>query len=271
MHLQVRCSRTSRTRSTRKHQSYASRKWTVESVSAGGNKLFNTDAEFQTAKKANLCVVLPVSVSYFEDEVPVCSHDIGFIYIKSSKHLLTFDSLGMLDNYHASAIRQISGYVTGVFVKSRLPVLEQIFVVKAKWQPEKDMLCVIDVWHFFWLFASEVKQQRLPEECTAKILEYYRNSRNVSARFETLKVWYEEAIQSYDPRSENVQPISPEPRSNLPSQTGSVTTPRVIKRKRLWELNLDTTDPYSRLTCRRKSCPYNKMASRHRKMYTYIL
>ena len=207
IHLQVNCTARAM-RSNKSKQAYNQRQWTVSSVSKGGHKLFyKRDQWHKMAQLPDVCVVIPISVSYYKDGERSYSHDIGCMYIKRINHLLIFDSLGSNDDYHRTAIKNIAKYVQNSYLDV---VAKTVFVVEEPWQPDDDTLCVLDVWHFFQLYASNA-QKNSHQNCVQDICKFYKDKQ--PQRIKLLKSWYKAATNAFDPELESAQPRSPTKRN----------------------------------------------------------
>ena len=202
--------------------------------------------------------------------------------------------------YHSTATKQISNYLQRTqFTVPNFTVRNSIFVVNKAWQPKGDALCVLDVWHFFGLFASDASHNSL-ENCAKRMCKYYCTHQQ--QRSKILERWFNEATNGYRPCLENAQPFSPTKRDSLASPMQN-STPVATKRRKLnfssventppqhqylnspgndsvatqlccnlMEVDLDVPFRYSRLICRRQACLFrqlNKAASHHRKMYIH--
>lgn len=264
-----------------------SKKCRVQSISKG--HLFNEKPELAKALICdNLCLVLPISLSFCDEGELAFQHDIGCIFMKEDGCLLMFDSLGCTDALHTKKIREVLNYVKdAMFTASSFTVKESVLVVRNAWQPLNDTYCVVDVWYFFWLFASKAQDLTFDQQ---QLCTYYSNAVNIKNRSSILAKWYSNAISDFDFKPD--LPRSPERRVNLAScvtpdvEVCQTRCPRSMESiaspdSRLWELDLDdphadTQNPsprwqYSPLICRRKSCLFKrKEDSHHRNMNIYI-
>ena len=131
---------------------------------------------------------MPISITYFDslasnDSPEEWCHDIACIYSLDNKALLLFDSRGNDGVHQRNAVKHILRHLTGFFKTAGLDVSACEKVVKERWQEKNDILCVMDVWHFFAQFANMGKS----------VCEYYSEQENCQKRFDTLKSFYEQA------------------------------------------------------------------------------